>query len=362
MNLGGTEKAFINELKRYSEQDEVTVLLLKKEGELLKEIPDWVTVKDFPFFDYYYHNLMYHPKERLIESLRKGHLMKAIDLAQLHLRMKLTGDRRIQFKRLFESIPKDKTLYDEVHAYAGPMDFISYYAAFRTTGKKKIQWIHFDVNEIGFDPSFATKVYLQFDQIRVVSSKAADVLRARLPERKMDIIAFQTNIDHEEIVQRSLQRTMRIKNKAITIVTTGRMMKEKGPDLAIHTLKLLLDDGIDAEWYWIGGGKWTEDIAKLRKACNLEERFHMLGVLENPYPYMKQADIYVQPSRHEGFCLTIAEAKILQLPIVSTCTTGAVEQLKDDKSALLTGFTPDELAQGIKEAVRNKKDKYSMVK
>lgn len=361
MNLGGTEKAFISEMKRYSEKDEVTVLLLKKQGELLKEIPDWVTVKEFPFFDYYHHNLVYHPKERLIESLRKGHLIRAIDLVQLHIRMKVTGDRRIQYKRLFESIPEDKTLYDEVHAFAGPMNFISYYTAFRTSGKRKVQWIHFDVNEIGFDKEFARNVYKHFNQVSVVSSTGADVLKSKLPALKMNIKSVQTPIDKEDVRERSLRQAPQIKKRKTTIITTGRMEQEKGPDLALQTLNKLLKQGIDAEWYWIGGGKWSEEIERLREKYNLNDRFHILGVLENPYSYMIQADVYVQPSRHEGFCLTIAEAKILNLTIVSTHTAGAIDQLKDDQSAWLTGFAPDELAQGILEAIKIKQAEYSMV-
>ena len=79
-------------------------------------------------------------------------------------------------------------------------------------------------------------------------------------------------------------------------------------------------------------------------------RFH--GVCLNPYPYMKHADVYMQPSRHEGYGITIQEALTFGTPTVSTDTTGGRDQLSKLPNGVLTGFTPEEIADGVRKAAQ----------
>lgn len=80
----------------------------------------------------------------------------------------------------------------------------------------------------------------------------------------------------------------------------------------------------------------------------LKDTVILLGTKTNPYRFYKDATIYVQTSRHEGFGITIAEAKVFKLPIVSTDVAGAREQLKE-KNEIIVQFAPEELAKGIKK-------------
>ena len=64
----------------------------------------------------------------------------------------------------------------------------------------------------------------------------------------------------------------------------------------------------------------------------LQDHFILLGMKENPYPYIKEADIYVQPSRFEGKSIAIDEAKILQKPIVVTNFSTAKDQIKNQEN------------------------------
>ena len=62
---------------------------------------------------------------------------------------------------------------------------------------------------------------------------------------------------------------------------------------------------------------------------------------------MKDCDIYVQPSRHEGYCITLAEALCFNNPIVATDFTGANEQLKNRKNGVVVGMKAQDIADGI---------------
>ena len=74
---------------------------------------------------------------------------------------------------------------------------------------------------------------------------------------------------------------------------------------------------------------------------------------------MKNCDIYVQPSRYEGYVTTITEAKCFERPIVATNIEGIKEQIVNEKTGILAECSVDELYRGVKkllddESLRNK--------
>ena len=71
----------------------------------------------------------------------------------------------------------------------------------------------------------------------------------------------------------------------------------------------------------------------------------------NPYAYMRDCDVYMQPSRHEGFCLTLAEALCFGNPIVATDFTGAREQLIDRENGFVVGMSAEEITEGVEKAI-----------
>ena len=81
---------------------------------------------------------------------------------------------------------------------------------------------------------------------------------------------------------------------------------------------------------------------------------YLLGATPNPYPFMKQCDIYVQSSRHEGYCITLAEARCFDNPIVSTNFTGASEQIAHDQTGLIVNFDEQQMYNAIKQLLDDK--------
>ena len=73
----------------------------------------------------------------------------------------------------------------------------------------------------------------------------------------------------------------------------------------------------------------------------------MLGVKANPYPYIKNSDIYVQTSKYEGFGLAIAEARMLNIPVVTTRFDAVYNQMIDEKNGLVVDMNADAVCDGI---------------
>ena len=143
------------------------------------------------------------------------------------------------------------------------------------------------------------------------------------------------------------------KYKEIIICSCGRLTREKGFDLAIQAARTLKQKGISFCWYFIGDGAQKQKLIKMIEEYGLEEEIIITGIQENPYSYMKTCDVYVQPSYEESFGLSIAEAKILCKPIVSTCSVGAKLQIIDGKNGILTEVEGESIANGILQYIQN---------
>ena len=79
----------------------------------------------------------------------------------------------------------------------------------------------------------------------------------------------------------------------------------------------------------------------------------MLGVHNNPYPYLKNTTIYVQPSRHEGYGIAMAEARAFELPIICTDFAGAREQIRNGETGIVVKCDKNELCDAIQKLLAN---------
>lgn len=89
------------------------------------------------------------------------------------------------------------------------------------------------------------------------------------------------------------------------------------------------------------------------KDMNLNNNIILLGNKNNPYPFFKDCDIYVQPSRHEGYCITLAEARIFKKPIITTNFIGAKEQIIHNENGIMVEFDKNQIYESIKRLIYN---------
>ena len=121
------------------------------------------------------------------------------------------------------------------------------------------------------------------------------------------------------------------------------------------TINIFKEKGVKFKWYSIGIGPLKEEIEKYIKDNNLENHFKLLGVKSNPYPFIKDCDIYVQTSKSEGFGIAIAEARMLNKPVVTTRFDAVYNQMKDRKNGLVVDMNSQGIVNGILELINNKK-------
>src|SRR5690606_12427392 len=79
----------------------------------------------------------------------------------------------------------------------------------------------------------------------------------------------------------------------------------------------------------------------------------LLGIKNNPYKYIKNADLIVQSSRYEGKSLVLDEAKILLKPIIATKYDSVTDQIEDRETGILVDINPEGIAKGVEEILGN---------
>ena len=147
----------------------------------------------------------------------------------------------------------------------------------------------------------------------------------------------------------------------LRILTVGRLANQKGYDIALEACKILKEKGIHFRWYSLGIGPLKDEIEKYIANNRLEDYFKLLGVKSNPYPYIRNCDIYVQTSKFEGFGLAIAEARMLNKPVVTTRFDAVYNQMIDRKNGLVVNMNARSVSDGILELINNKELKYEIV-
>ena len=197
--------------------------------------------------------------------------------------------------------------------------------------------------------------YRKCEKIIAVSENQASELRRFVPDAASKIIAIHNLTDVEGIRKKAVADTIEVfDKKKFNIVSVGRVSHEKGMDIAVHVCEKLVKEGFQNICWWIiGDGPAMQEVRQTVVETNMEDYIVLTGMKENPYPYIRQADLYVQPSRFEGYPMTILEALIIGQPVISTDNNGAKEIIQDGKTGLLCATDIDKLAEAIKIVLTN---------
>lgn len=350
MNVGGTEKALLTMLSEIpKDKYEITLLMMEKYGGFLDYIPDGVRIEYVQ--DHHKINQLVNEPPWTIASdfVKQGKWMKGFSVICLHVLSKLRKDRSTFLQYVFKDYPVKNERYDVAVAYAGPVDFVSYYIAHKIKADKKVQWIHFDITQISFSLKFAAKVYAKFNKIFVVSTEAREKFVKAIPKLEEKTESF-FNILSKDFVQKMADEGNGFEDEfdGIRFLTVGRLCREKGQDLTIPVLARLKAEGYRVRWYCIGDGSEREEYERIIAQHGVENEYILLGANPNPYPFMKQCDVYVQSSRHEGYCITLSEARCFDNPIVSTNFTGSGEQITHNQTGLIVHFDELQMYQAVK--------------
>lgn len=221
---------------------------------------------------------------------------------------------------------------------------------------KKLAWVHSDALYCkGLDDGFsnmqmAKRAYRKFDHIICVSQQAKESFAKVMGYAEKLRTIYNINPVRE--IQLAADEPMEIASNQFTIVAVGRLAELKGFDRLLEACALLNREGLVYTLWIVGDGGDRQKLAALAADYSLENVV-FLGMQENPYKFIRAADLLVCSSRYEGYCLVVAEALILGTPVVSTRCTGPSEILADGEYGMLVDNSIEGIVDGLRAMMTN---------
>lgn len=358
MYCGGTEKSLLS-LLQYLDRTryDITVLLMKKKGDLLSLLPVDIHVQEIPFPKDEAEDLLLGRNAALKNSLKKGHILQSVGKAFRGVHMTLatksgTEKRLWYYQSIEDKIAMYPEEFDVVIDYMGYGLFNTLYAARKVKGKVKLSWVHFEP-DTGMPDFYAFGSLLnEYDHIMCVSRNSMHQVQKMMPELSEKCHVFYNIVDRKSLYEQAGLEHIEKDTEGISILSVGRLDPQKGFDIGIGVIERLAKEGYPVKWQIIGEG-WQRTELELRISQSKEAKMsvELLGQKLNPYPYFASCDIYFMPSRHEGYGIALAKARAFNKPIVATDFAGAREQLIDGVTGIITNCDEESIYQALKRLI-----------
>lgn len=350
MGRAGAEKALV-ELIRVLDPEKYHIYLyvLIPRGEMFRELPSGVTILNPRVDDRSVLSLggkLFVGRKLLGAAFHSGSLAKAAGTWLFPGRgEKIRGEKILRRLVADGTAPLPGT-FDLAAAYLeGPA---TWYVAEKVRAKRKVAFVHIDYGQAGYSRELDRGCYEKFHKIFAVSKDVRNRFLEFYPEYEEKISIFLNIINQDLIRRRAMEPGgLPAEDTGFKILTVGRLYYQKGYDIGIRTAALLASRGYKFHWYALGEGEEHKSLQSLIRQLKLEKVFVLLGAVQNPYPYFKQADLYVCTSRFEGKSIVIEEAQTLGKPIVASNCTGIEEQIRDGVDGIIVPGEPENLAREI---------------
>lgn len=357
MELGGAERSLLGLLDAFdTDKYDVDLFLLRHEGELMPHIPEKINllsqVKSY--------TVLARP---MINTLKEGHIVltSARLLAKIAARM---YDKKhsytdsgvaLEYSHKFTApfMPQISPYkeYDVAISFLTP----HYFVAEKVKAKKKLAWIHTDYSKVQINRESELKMWDSYDHIVSISDDVTVSFLGLFPELKEKIVVIE-NILPQSLIQKQKNAFTvedEMPDKGIKLLSIGRYCTAKNFDNVPEICSKLLERGLDIYWYIIGFGSDEQLIKDRIKQFGMEDRVILLGKKDNPYPYIANCDIYVQPSRYEGKSVTVREAQILGKPAVITNYATSASQLENGVDGVIVPMDNDGCVDGIYDLINS---------
>ena len=367
LGCAGAETALMELLKSLDEKEyEISLYVLMGQGEMIDKIPGNVKLLN----DHYCKEsvLSKQGKQAMIKTVwrtfwKNGDVFGKISyiirtFSAMRSKGKIQPDK-ILWRVISDGSPRFEETYDLAVAYLEGGS--TYYVAEHVKAKKKAAFIHIDYESSGYTKAMDRNCFDKIDRIFTVSDEVKKHFLNVYPKYQDKVMVFHNIINQDEIRKKAEEGTgFEDHFDGVRLLTVGRLTYQKAYDIAIDAMKLIKDRGYKVRWYILGEGSERPALEKKIKELGLEKEFLMPGAASNPFPYYKQADIYVHATRFEGKSIAIQEAQTLGCAIVASDCNGNREQIIQDEDGLLCQLDPESIAEAVISLAEDKEKRIRL--
>lgn len=354
MRIGGAQKSLLSFLQAFAQDEksseyQIDVMPFHPTGEFLEQIPEGIRIRQPE-------NVLRWMSTRMSGNLLKsdfslrgfaGKLLWGM-ASKLSLLPKKENVQQRLWRVWQWIVPSMKEPYDIAISYIDGT--ASYYVIDKVTASKKVLWLHSDYQKQEYDADFDRRFYAACDAAITVSAQCRQGLCSAFPEYEDKIIELANISSRKLILDQSVQGECPeySSNNLLRLLTVGRLHWQKGIDIAVDAAKCLKESGVHFEWLVVGEGAERKRLEQQIAENGVENCFHLLGSRNNPYVYIRNCDILVQPSRIEGKSIVLDEAKVLGKPCVVAAYPSAEDAIVHEKTGLIVDGDAQAISRGIR--------------
>lgn len=358
LELGGAEMALIGLLNALSpSRVDVDLFIYSHQGPLMRFIPEWVNL--LPEIKAY--SMIERPMSEALKNgqfgVVAGRLLARLR-HRLHIKVKhFAGDDGsiLQYvgncvTPVLPNINPDVE-YDLCISFLTPHNI----GRDKVRARKRLAWIHTDYSTVHVNAALELPIWGAYDHIAAISREVHNSFIRTFPALEPKIIEIENILSSDFVHRRAQERDVSAElSGGVNILSIGRFCTAKNYDNVPDIIHRMIEDGVsDLKWYIIGYGGDEALIRQKIAEVGMEDHVILLGRKENPYPYIKACDIYVQPSRYEGKSVTVREAQMLCKPVVVTAYPTASSQINDGVDGVIVPLDNEGCARGLAEFIAN---------
>lgn len=353
LTAAGAEKSLVTFLSVINkERFEIDLQLFAYGGEFERYLPEEINLlAPLAYTEFL--------QKRILNQLFSFDFRKLLARIKYSLSIRKKGllhkDRaRLYWKYVSKCIPMSRKKYDIAVAYA--QDLPTLYVVDKVFAYQKFAWVNVKYIPEGINHKFYGEYYSQIDNIVAVSESAFQEFVGVYPQFREKMTVIKDMLDSELINTLSLcSQENKYQDGYPALLTIARLNRtQKGYDITLEACRILKERNVRFKWYALGRGEYRAEMEAFVTKHHLEDYFIFLGVTPNPYPYIKNCTLYVQTSRHEGYGLSIAEARILNKPVVTTEFDAVWNQMVHGNNGLVVRQDPKEVADAIERLLTDK--------
>ena len=359
MEIGGAERALLGLLDSIdTTRFQVDLFLFKHCGPFLKLIPKKINllpeINEYSCIAVPFLNAIKKNCFGVAYGRVYGKIKSWIFLKKNHITSQNSVGLLYSLKYTIKYLP---IISDEYYDLAIGFTTPYYVVDKKVFAKRKVVWIHTDYSKEFSDKKSEELAWSVYDKLIGVSDSVCKAFARLYPKLGSKIMEMDNIVSASIIRQQASEFSVTHEMPDvgyIKILSVGRFCYAKNFDNVPIICRKILNQGIKIRWFLIGFGSDEELIRQRIREANVSENVIILEKKDNPYPYIKNCDLYVQPSRFEGRCVTVTEAQILNKPVIITNYATSASQLTDGYDGVIVPMDNRGCAEGIARVIKDK--------
>ena len=347
MYIGGVQKALVNLLWNIHGDYDISLLLFHRGGECLEDLPPDVKIIA-PCRLWSYLGMAGKDAKSPVDKLCRSFFAAVSRVFGRKYSIAIMSLFQKKIRGYDAAISYLHNAGDKLF-YGGCNDFVLRHV----DAPKKITVLHCDYLNSGANTPANSRQYAGFDTIAACSEGCARAFLQANPGLESKLRVVHNCHRFDKILEAAEREPQKLSEDKINIVTVARFGKEKGVTRAIEAVAKLGEDKNKIQLYLVGDGAERSAIETRIRENELSRCVTLCGMRENPYGFIKAADLLLIPSVSEAAPLVIGEAACLGTPVLSTETSSAGEMIEHSGIGWVCENSVEAMTRALEDIIQN---------